>query len=110
MADPTAFIAEHRVGLQLDSRARCFRRAVERLFHAKDGAASEATYLAARRRWKELRRALQRYERVGGQPLNRAFMLYHLSEAQELWVSINESQQRPRLGIALAAPTTGEGP
>ena len=93
-ADGRDFIVEHKAGLQLDSRARCFRRAVERLFHAKDGAATEATYLAAQRRWKELRRALRRYERIGGQPPNRTFMVYHLAEAQEVWASITTRTAR----------------
>ena len=98
--DHSALIAEHRAGLQLDSRAKGFRRAVERLFHAKDSSASNAAYLAAQRRWTELRRALRRYERIGGQPLKRAFMLYHLANAQQLWARINRTR--------LAAPTEGE--
>ncbi|KKM78020.1 hypothetical protein LCGC14_1364110 [marine sediment metagenome] len=79
-----ALIAEHRMGLQLDSRARGFHRAVERLFHANNA----PTYLVAQRRWAEVRRALRRYERIGGQPLNRTFMLYHLAEAQRLWARV----------------------
>ena len=91
-----SFITERRIGRHLDSRARAFHRAVERLFHATD----KPTYLAAQRRWTEVRRALRRYERVGGQPLNRTFMLYHLANAEQLWARIKLAR--------LAAPTEGE--
>ena len=95
-----ALCTEWKIGLQLDSRARCFHRAVERLFHAKNSTAAKASYLAAERRWTEVRRALRRYERIGGQPFNRTWMLYHLAEAQQLWACIKLKRW--------AAPTEGD--
>ena len=95
-SDHAVLIIEHRIGHHLDSRARAFHRALERLFHCNN----KPTYLAAQRRWTEVRRALRRYERIGGRPLTRAFTLYHLAEAQHLWA-------RTKL-VRLAAPTEGE--
>ena len=92
---------------EMDSRAKGFHRAVERIGAVREGRYFgtvpdlKQTVLRARRRWAEFRRAAARYAAVGGDLGGSTFTLYHLANAYRLWTQLRlpRLMKRAVLGV-----------